>query len=176
MRYQFAGSPPHNVSGCYHGLLRAGDVLLEAFRAAPRFLLQRDQPHVDAQQRLGDLILQFLADRFAVVFLRRQNPVRQPPQTFLELERLIEAFLVQHPPFLVGLLHGFAPSDLLLAPAVGGGEFLRARPQVGFQPDKVSLHAPGRALMLLDGHMGFGKENPRPPGIARFRAGQRTRQ
>jgi hypothetical protein len=77
MRDDFAGGAPHNGSGCYHRLLRAGDVLLESFRVAPRFPLQSNKPHVDPQQRLGDLILEFLADRFAVIFLCRQNPVRQ---------------------------------------------------------------------------------------------------
>jgi hypothetical protein len=132
MRDDFAGCPPHDGSGSYHSLLRAGDVLLESLRVAPSFLLQRDQPHVDPQQRLGDLILEFLADRLAIIFLRRQNPVRQPAQTFLELERLVQALLVQHPPLLVGFLHGFAPCDPLLALADGGGEFLCARPQSGF--------------------------------------------
>jgi hypothetical protein len=173
----FAGGPLHNGSGSYHRLLGAGDVLLESFRAAPRFLLQRQQPHVDAQQRLRDLGLELAADRFAVVFLRRQNPVRQPAQTFLELERLIQALLVQHAPLFVGFLHGLAPRDPVFALADGGGEFLRTRSQSGFQPDKISLCAPGRTLMLLEGRIRFGKEYPGPPGVARrFRAGQRPRQ
>jgi hypothetical protein len=173
MRDDLAGGAPHDGSGCYHGLLGAGDVLLESLRAAPRFLLQSNKPHVDAHQRLGNLVLEFLADRFAVIFLRGQNPVRQPAQTFLELERLVQALLVQHSPCLVGFLHGLAPSDPLLALADGGGEFPRARAQSGFQPDKVSLGAPGRVLMLLEGRIRFGKEYPGPLRVTHLCAGQR---
>jgi hypothetical protein len=176
MRDDFAGGAPHNGSGCYHRSLRAGDVLLESFRAAPRFLLQSNKPHVDAQQRLGNLALESLADRFAVFFLCRQNLVGQPTQTFLELERLVQTLLMYQPPFLVGLLHGFATGNPLLALAAGDGEFLGAPLQSSFQPDEVSLRAPRRALMLLDGRIGFGKENPGSPGITRFCPGQRSRQ
>ena len=69
-----------------------------------------------------------MADRFAVGFLRGQHPVGELAQTLLESERLIQAFFVQHPALLVGRVHGLAPRDPLLQLAVGGGEFLRARP------------------------------------------------
>ncbi len=86
MRCDFAGGPPHDRGGFYHRPLGTGDVILEAFLADPRFLLQREQPDINAQQGLGDFLLEFTTDEFAIAFLRREHPVRQPPQTFLELE------------------------------------------------------------------------------------------
>jgi hypothetical protein len=77
MRDQFAGGSLHNGSGCYHRFLCAGDVLLKSFRAPARLPLQREQPHVDSQQRLRDLILELVADLLSVVFLCRQNAVRE---------------------------------------------------------------------------------------------------
>jgi hypothetical protein len=129
---QFAGGSLHNRGGFYHCLLGAGDVLLESFRAAPRFLLQREQPHIDAQEPLRDFVLKLLADLFAVIFLRRQNPVCEESQAFLELKRLIQALFVQDAPLLVGVLHFL--------------DVLRARRQGGFQAHKIRLGASGCAL------------------------------
>jgi hypothetical protein len=140
MRDQFAGGPPHYSSGCHHRLLRVADFLLESFRAPPRFVLQREQAHVDAQERLRDLVLELVADLFAVVFLRRQNPVRQETQPFLEMKRLIQAFLLQGAALLVRVLHGL--------------DVPRARRQGRFQPHKVRLGAPGRALDVGSFHKG----------------------
>ncbi len=154
-------------------MLRIGDVLLESFGPAPGLLLQREQPHVDAEQSLRELVLELAADRFAVVLLRRQNPVRQPTQPFLELEGLVETLLVQHPPLLVGFLHGLAPRVADFALVDGGGECVRARAQSGFQADEVSLSASRRALLLRQGEICRGKEYPGLRGVTRLCPGQR---
>ena len=97
-------------------------------------------------------------------------------QTFLEPERFVQAFFVQHPSFLVGLLHGLPPRDPLLQLAIGSGECLRTNSQVSFQLDKVCLRSPRRAPMLLDRCIGFGEEDPGSLGVAGFRASQISRQ
>ena len=92
-----------------------------------------------------------MADRFTVVLLRRQNPVRQQTQTLLKLQRLIQAFLVEYPAFLGGFLHGLAMRIRQFSLAVSSGEFLCARSQRGFQLDEVSLRASRRTPMLFNG-------------------------
>ncbi len=59
--------------------------------------------------------------------------------------------LVQHPALFVGFVHGLAPHDALLQLAVGGGEFLGADSQRGFQPDEIDFHSPRGAMVFLNG-------------------------
>ena len=46
-------------------------------------LFQSRQPDIDAGQSLGDDIMQFAADLFALFLLRRQKLAGQQPQLFL---------------------------------------------------------------------------------------------
>ncbi len=123
---EFAGDPPHGSGRFYHQPLRAGDFILESLGVAPGFLFQREQPDIDAQQSLGDFILKFMADFLAFILLRRQHLVRQLPQTFLQLQGLLQQPGVVFSAFLEGGFHALAPDDAPLQLTVGGGQFQRA--------------------------------------------------
>jgi len=69
--------------------------------------------------------LKFAADAFAFVLLRRENAVRQLPQTFLQPERFLQTFVVMPPAFPEGIFHDFATGNAALQLTVGSGEFFR---------------------------------------------------
>ena len=47
--------------------------MLESCGVVPGLLFHGEQPDIDAQQSLGDFILEFMADLVTFIFLRRQH-------------------------------------------------------------------------------------------------------
>ncbi|MCL5096021.1 MAG: hypothetical protein M1608_00495, partial [Candidatus Omnitrophica bacterium] len=62
----------------------AGNLFLEVAGVDRGLLFQRQQPDIDAQQSLGDFIMQIAADPLSFVLLRRQNLVGQALQMLLQ--------------------------------------------------------------------------------------------
>lgn len=125
---------------------------------SPRLHSEREQPHVDPQERLRDFILEFTADRFSFVFLSGQQPVRQLAQSFLQTKRFFQTFVVQLPTLLVRVLHGLSLDDSPLQLPVGGGEFRGTMAE----PFRELIHVNGglrrNALGLLDPRVYFPKK------------------
>ena len=72
-RAQFARELVHDIDGFFHQPLGAGDVPVQSLRVHQRFLFQHRQPDVDPRQCLGDHIMQFPADAFPLLLLRRED-------------------------------------------------------------------------------------------------------
>jgi hypothetical protein len=64
--------------------LRADNLFFEAAGVDGGLLFQRQQSDIDAQQRLGNFIMQVAADLFSLVLLRQQELVGQSLQMLLE--------------------------------------------------------------------------------------------
>jgi hypothetical protein len=82
---EFTGEPFYAFHRFIHQLLRADNLFFEAVGVDRRRLFQRQQPDIDAQQRLGNLIMQVAADFLSLVLLRRQNLVGQALQMLLQV-------------------------------------------------------------------------------------------
>ena len=81
---EFTGEPFYAFHRFIHQPLRAGNLFFEAAGVDRGLLFQRQQPDIDAQQRLGDFIMQVAADLLSLVLLRRQNLVGQVLQMLLQ--------------------------------------------------------------------------------------------
>ena len=113
-RAQFAGELMHDVHRFFHQPLRAGDVAVQALGVERGLLFQGRQPDIDARQGLGDYIMQFAADLFSLLLLRRENLAGQLPQLLLHAVRLFQQLAVVLLAFLERLLHRLALDDFLL--------------------------------------------------------------
>ena len=80
----FTGELFYGLRRYLHQPLGAGNLLFDALGVDRGLLFQRQQSDIDSQQRLGDFILQVLADLPSLPLLRRQNPVGQELQMFLQ--------------------------------------------------------------------------------------------
>ena len=125
-------------------------------------LPEREQPCVDSQQRLRDLVLKFVADIFALVLLSGQKAVRQLAQPFLQLERFLQTFVVQLPTLLVGILHRLTLSDSLPQSTVGIGKFRGTMAKRFRELAHMIGGLRGGALGLLNGRICFLEKQPGP--------------
>ena len=80
----FTGESLYGFHRFFHQPLRAGNLFLKTLCRRGRPLFQRQQPDIDSQQSLGDFILQLVADLLSLALLRRQNPMGQALQMFLQ--------------------------------------------------------------------------------------------
>ncbi len=122
-------------------------------------LPEREQPYVDSQQRLRDFVLEFVADVFAFVLLSGQKPVRQLAQPFLQVERFLQAFVVQLSTFFVGRLHRLALDHSLSQLSIRVGEFCRTMAERFRELAHVEGGLGGGALGLLDCGICFLEKN-----------------
>ena len=151
----------HDVDRFFHQPLRAGDVAVQPLGVDRRLLLQGGQPDVDARQRLGDDIMQFAADVFALLLLRRENLAGQPPQLLLQPVRLFQQLRIMVFAFLERRLRRLALGDLQAQFQVRGGQFHRALAQRLDEFFQLDGGLPRAAMRLLDRGDRHGKENPR---------------
>ena len=80
---QITGKLVHNVDRFFHQPLGAHDLAVEVSAVDDGFFFQDRQMDIDSVQGLGDFIMQFAADLFALFFLRRQNLMGQMTQLFV---------------------------------------------------------------------------------------------
>ena len=81
---EFTCEPFYAFYRFIHQPLRADNLFIEAAGVEGGLLFQCQQADIDAQQRLGDFIMQVAADLFSLVLLRRQKLVGQALQMLLE--------------------------------------------------------------------------------------------
>lgn len=148
----------HGSDRFFHQPLRAGNLVFEALRVDRRLLFQRQQPDIDAQQGLGNLIVQLGADLLSFRLLCRQNLVSQMPQMFLQAAGLLQQPGVGSRAFFEGLLHGLALDDSLFQGPVGGRQVHRAPAQCLVQSAQTDTGLEGGAVSLFDRSDGLGKK------------------
>ncbi len=121
-RAQFTSEAMHDSHRFFHKLLRAGDFLLETIGVDRGLLCQGRQTDVDSRQGLGDFVMKLAADLLSFFLLRRQNLVRQMPQMFLHVTRLLQQQAVMLLAFRQGFLSGFASDDFMLQLPANGAQ------------------------------------------------------
>ena len=84
---------------------------LVLFRA---FCFNESQPDIDAQQRLGDFILEFMADFFAFILLRLPAPDGSTAASLPEVQGILEQLGVVDAADLEGGFHALAPDEAAL--------------------------------------------------------------
>lgn len=70
--------------GLFHKPLCSGDLILEAGAIGPGPLFQSQEPNIDGQQELGDVIPKLAAEVFPAMLLDQENPVSQISQLLLQ--------------------------------------------------------------------------------------------
>ena len=70
--------------GLSHKPLRSGDLILEAGGIDLSRLFQSQEPNIDGQQELADVIPKLAAKVSPAMLLDHENPVRQIPQLLLQ--------------------------------------------------------------------------------------------
>ena len=84
MDAEFMREAIDRLDGLFHQPLRAGNFFFEALSVDRGLLFQRQQANIDAQQRLGDFIMQIATDLLSFVLLCLQNLAGQALQMFLQ--------------------------------------------------------------------------------------------
>ena len=103
-----------------------------------------------------------MADLMAFLLLGRQHLVRQLPQTFLELQGILQQPGVAFAAFLEGGFHDLAPDDAPPQLAVGGGQFHGAPSKLFGQLPQMGFGLPRRLMSFFDRRDGFGEKNVGP--------------
>lgn len=122
MDVEFMCEPVNRLHGIFDHTLRAGDFFREICAGTARGFFQRQQPDIDPQQRLADVVVQLVAHSLAFGLLRRQLLVGQMPQLFLELMRFTQQLRVALHAFPERGFRRLALEEALLQMPVGGGE------------------------------------------------------
>jgi len=76
--------PIDPFNGFFHQALRFDNLFLKALRVGLRRLLEREEPHMDAEEGLGDLIVKTAAALLPFVLPRPENGARELPQLLLQ--------------------------------------------------------------------------------------------
>ena len=81
----FSGEPVDRGESPFHQILSNSDLFPERSRVHRDLIFQREQAHVDAEQRLGDFIVEGETQRMALLFLLCEKPAGE------SLERSVAA-------------------------------------------------------------------------------------
>src|SRR4030095_15440988 len=112
--------PAYRSNRFCHQPLHAGNFILQSLGVASGFLSQREQPDVDSQQSLRNLILELTADVLAFHFLRGQHLVCQLSQSLLQLQGLAQQLGVVLAASLERRFPALAPDDASLQLTIRG--------------------------------------------------------
>ena len=161
-RAEVAGEAVDDLDGFGHQLLRVGDFIVKIAGVGRGLDAQGGEPEIDAGEGLGDDVVQFPADLFALLFLGGEETAGQVPQFLLH----VAGFFPQLKGGLFagaeGFLHGLAADDFVVEFLVGCGQFDRAAGQGRDHVLQLHVGLAGAAVGFLDGGHGLGKERAGP--------------